>query len=136
MTVGMATIAGAVMAGFAAMGISLKYLITASFMGAPGGLLMAKILEPETDYRDPQLGGVQYSDEAKPVNIFEAAANGAATAQTRSTANAQPGADPPVSDWWKISASAVDGSSLATACIPDGSSSSGMIMPLISNNTM
>ena len=47
------------------------------FMGAPGGLLMAKILEPETDYRDPQLGGVQYSDEAKPVNIFEAAANGA-----------------------------------------------------------
>jgi CNT family concentrative nucleoside transporter len=77
MTVGMATIAGAVMAGFAAMGISLKYLITASFMGAPGGLLMAKILEPETDYRDPQLGGVQYSDEAKPVNIFEAAANGA-----------------------------------------------------------
>jgi concentrative nucleoside transporter, CNT family len=77
MTVGMATIAGAVMAGFAAMGVSLKYLITASFMGAPGGLLMAKIMEPETDYRDPQLGRVQYSDEAKPVNIFEAAANGA-----------------------------------------------------------
>jgi CNT family concentrative nucleoside transporter len=77
MTVGMATIAGAVMAGFAAMGVSLKYLITASFMGAPGGLLMAKIMEPETDYLDPQLGRLQYSDEAKPVNIFEAAANGA-----------------------------------------------------------
>ncbi len=77
MTVGMATIAGAVMAGFATMGVSLKYLITASFMGAPGGLLMAKILVPETDYRDPQLVHVQYSDDAKPVNIFEAAANGA-----------------------------------------------------------
>jgi concentrative nucleoside transporter, CNT family len=35
MTVGMATIAGAVMAGFAAMGNSLKYLITASFMARP-----------------------------------------------------------------------------------------------------
>jgi CNT family concentrative nucleoside transporter len=77
MTVGMATIAGAVMAGFAAMGVSLKYLLTASFMGAPGGLLMAKIIVPETDYRDPQLVHVAYSDESKPVNIFEAAANGA-----------------------------------------------------------
>jgi CNT family concentrative nucleoside transporter len=77
MTVGMATIAGAVMAGFAAMGVSLKFLITASFMGAPGGLLMAKIIMPETDYRDPKLDHVQYSDDAKPVNIFEAAANGA-----------------------------------------------------------
>ena len=77
MTVGMATIAGAVMAGFATMGVSLKYLLTASFMGAPGGLLMAKIIVPETEYRDPQLVHVQYSDDAKPVNIFEAAANGA-----------------------------------------------------------
>ncbi len=77
MTVGMATIAGAVMAGFARWASSLKYLITASFMGAPGGLLMAKILVPETDYRDPQLVHVQYSDDVKPVNIFEAAANGA-----------------------------------------------------------
>jgi CNT family concentrative nucleoside transporter len=65
------------MAGFAAMGVSLKYLLTASFMGAPGGLLMAKIIVPETDYRDPQLVHVAYSDESKPVNIFEAAANGA-----------------------------------------------------------
>jgi CNT family concentrative nucleoside transporter len=77
MTVGMATIAGAVMAGYAAMGISLKYLITASFMGAPGGLLMAKMLMPETNYRDPNLGAAQFSDTGKPVNIFEAIANGA-----------------------------------------------------------
>ncbi len=77
MTVGMATIAGAVMAGYAAMGISLKYLITASFMGAPGGLLMAKMLMPETDYRDPKLIDAQYGDTGKPVNIFEAIANGA-----------------------------------------------------------
>lgn len=42
MTGGCATIAGAVMMGYANMGIELKYLITASFMAAPGGLMMAK----------------------------------------------------------------------------------------------
>lgn len=77
MTAGMATIAGAVMAGYAAMGIDLKYLITASFMGAPGALLMAKIIIPETDYRDPDVGKAQYSETGRPVNVFEAIANGA-----------------------------------------------------------
>ena len=77
MTAGMATIAGAVMAAYAAMGIDLKYLITASFMGAPGALLMAKIIIPETDYRDPDLGKAQYSETGRPVNVFEAIANGA-----------------------------------------------------------
>jgi concentrative nucleoside transporter, CNT family len=77
MTVGMATIAGAVMAGYATMGVELKYLLTASFMGAPGGLLMAKMVMPETDYRDPKLVGAQYGDAAKPVNVFEAIGNGA-----------------------------------------------------------
>ena len=76
MSVGMATIAGAVMAGYAAMGVELKYLLTASFMGAPGGLLMAKILMPETDYRDPKLDDAQYSESGRPVNIFEAIGNG------------------------------------------------------------
>jgi len=77
MTAGMATIAGAVMAAYAAMGIDLKYLITASFMGAPGAVLMAKILVPETKYQDPKLEDAQYSDSGKPVNVFEAIANGA-----------------------------------------------------------
>jgi CNT family concentrative nucleoside transporter len=75
MTVGCATIAGAVMAGYAAMGIDLKYLITASFMGAPGGLLMAKIVLPETGQPVP-VEDVAY-DAARPINIFEAIANGA-----------------------------------------------------------
>jgi concentrative nucleoside transporter, CNT family len=77
MTVGMATIAGAVMAGYAAMGIDLRYLLTASFMGAPGGLLMAKLLMPETDYRDPKLDHAQYGEDHAPVNVFEAIGNGA-----------------------------------------------------------
>ena len=46
---GLASIAGSVMAGYAAMGVELKYLIAASFMAAPGGLLMAKIIIPETE---------------------------------------------------------------------------------------
>ncbi|MDP5041266.1 MAG: NupC/NupG family nucleoside CNT transporter, partial [Paraglaciecola sp.] len=40
---GLASIAGSVMAGYAGMGVEIKYLLAASFMAAPGGLLMAKI---------------------------------------------------------------------------------------------
>ena len=40
---GTASIAGSVMAGYAGMGVPLTYLIAASFMAAPAGLLFAKI---------------------------------------------------------------------------------------------
>ena len=82
MTGGCATIAGAVMAGYAAMGVDLKFLITASFMAAPGGLLMAKILMPETGHKDVKFDAENTGDEAKAVNIFEAIGNGAATGLT------------------------------------------------------
>ncbi len=82
MTGGCATIAGAVMAGYAAMGVDLDYLLTASFMAAPGGLLMAKIIKPETDHRDVKVTEVQSSDTAEAVNIFEAIGNGALTGLT------------------------------------------------------
>ncbi len=78
MTGGCATIAGAVMAGYAQMGVDLNFLLTASFMAAPGGLLMAKIIMPETDYREIQIDKVRGSDTAEAVNIFEAIGNGAA----------------------------------------------------------
>ena len=77
MTGGCATIAGAVMAGYASMGVDLGYLITASFMAAPGGLLMAKIMMPETVQRDLSDLEAAEAQEAKPVNIFEAVGNGA-----------------------------------------------------------
>ena len=78
MTGGCATIAGAVMMGYAQMGVELKYLITASFMAAPGGLMMAKILQPETaPHEDVPVDEVAEDD--KPVNIFEAIGNGAMT---------------------------------------------------------
>ncbi len=82
MTGGCATIAGAVMAGYAAMGVDLKFLITASFMAAPGGLLMAKILMPETGTKAESFDADNTGDEPQAVNIFEAIGNGAATGLT------------------------------------------------------
>ena len=79
MTGGCATIAGAVMMGYAQMGVELKYLITASFMAAPGGLMMAKILMPETEPHDKQPVPEAVAEEDEPVNIFEAIGNGAMT---------------------------------------------------------
>lgn len=74
---GLASIAGSVMAGYANMGVELKYLIAGSFMAAPGGLLFAKLMMPETgetsDLRQPEA-----TDEGeKPVNVLDAAAQGA-----------------------------------------------------------
>jgi CNT family concentrative nucleoside transporter len=73
---GMASIAGSVMAGYAALGIPLEYLLAASFMAAPGGLLMAKLLEPETDVPvRPERGEGPERDSY--VNLVDAAASGA-----------------------------------------------------------
>lgn len=71
---GLATVAGSVMAGYAAAGIEFKYLIAASFMAAPGGLMMAKLMVPETEEPRNDIADI---DEGRPVNIFDAAANGA-----------------------------------------------------------
>ena len=76
MTGGMAAISGAIMAAYAAMGINLGYLIAASFMAAPGGLLMAKIIKPETEHSELEIEHVQFSGPGKVVNIFEAVGNG------------------------------------------------------------
>ena len=45
---GLASVAGSVLAGYAAMGVELKYLLAACFMAAPAGLLYTKLLMPET----------------------------------------------------------------------------------------
>lgn len=77
MTVGLATVAGSVLAGYAALGISLDYLVAASFMSAPGALLMAKIIEPEIHTGEKvQDLHIKISYE-KHQNIIEAAASGA-----------------------------------------------------------
>jgi len=79
MTGGCATIAGGVMMAYATMGVELKYLITASFMAAPGGLLMAKILIPETEVPVGIEESNRAAEEDRPVNVFEAIGNGAMT---------------------------------------------------------
>ena len=47
MASGMAGVAGTILAAYASMGISIEYLLAASFMAAPGGILMAKIIMPD-----------------------------------------------------------------------------------------
>ncbi|KXI29262.1 NupC/NupG family nucleoside CNT transporter [Paraglaciecola hydrolytica] len=75
---GLASIAGSVMAGYAGMGVEIKYLLAASFMAAPGGLLMAKMLLPETNHFKNELTELEGQEE-KYANIFDAAASGAAS---------------------------------------------------------
>lgn len=75
---GMATVAGSVLAGYVALGVEMRYLLAASFMAAPGGLLMAKLLVPETERR------AAVAEDADPqvephVNLIDAAASGAAS---------------------------------------------------------
>ena len=76
---GLASIAGAVLAGYASMGVELKYLIAASFMAAPGGLLMAKIIKPETEQPKEAQTDVEFDEEDAPSNVIDAAAGGALT---------------------------------------------------------
>ncbi|MFC4293728.1 NupC/NupG family nucleoside CNT transporter [Novosphingobium tardum] len=47
MTVGMAGVAGTILAAYASMGIRIDYLVAAAFMSAPGGVLMAKMIMPD-----------------------------------------------------------------------------------------
>ncbi|EWH05536.1 transporter [Pseudoalteromonas lipolytica SCSIO 04301] len=74
---GLATVAGSVMAGYVTIGVELKYLIAASFMAAPGGFLMAKMIVPETETPKEDLADLDVQEE-KPVNVIDAAASGAA----------------------------------------------------------
>lgn len=77
---GLASVAGSILAGYAGLGIELKYLIAASFMAAPGGLLMAKIICPETEHDKIITEAIDYDDNnEKPSNVIDAAASGAAS---------------------------------------------------------
>lgn len=82
MSVGMAGVAGTILAAYAAMGIRIDYLLAAAFMSAPGGILMAKIIMPD-DPADKSSEAVmpldvEYEDE-RPANVIMAAAMGAQT---------------------------------------------------------
>ncbi|WP_334469298.1 NupC/NupG family nucleoside CNT transporter [Arsenophonus sp. PmNCSU2021_1] len=77
---GLASVAGSVLAGYAQMGVPMEYLIAASFMAAPGGLLFAKLMVPETEKTHDAVNMVSVaSGEERPVNIIDAAATGASS---------------------------------------------------------
>ena len=94
MTSGMAGVAGTILAAYASMGIRIDYLLAASFMAAPGGILMAKIIMPdrvmppegelalgdqpgESGAGEPMPQATH--DEETPANLIMAAAQGAQT---------------------------------------------------------
>ncbi len=77
MTSGMASVAGAALAGYAGLGVKIEYLIAASFMAIPGGLLFAKLLYPSTEESQVRFDKFEF-EEKRPTNVIEAAAGGAA----------------------------------------------------------
>jgi CNT family concentrative nucleoside transporter len=106
MTSGMAGVAGTILAAYASMGIKIDYLLAASFMSAPGGILMAKLMMPDTvspkkldeeiELSEARISGKGPAallpegtpgepmpdashDEERPANIIMAAAQGAQT---------------------------------------------------------
>jgi CNT family concentrative nucleoside transporter len=88
MTSGMAGVAGTILAAYAAMGVKIDYLLAASFMSAPGGILMAKLMMPDpralrsgVSLEAEEDAAIAIADvheaEERPANIIQAAAEGA-----------------------------------------------------------
>ena len=75
MTGGLASVAGSVLVGYALLGVPLEYLLAASFMAAPAGLILAKIILPETE--DTHIKEYKMEKDSDSVNVIDAAARGA-----------------------------------------------------------
>jgi CNT family concentrative nucleoside transporter len=75
MTAGMAHVSGSIMAAYIAFGVEARHLLTAVIMTAPGTIMMAKLMEPETE--EPRTrGNVQIEIPKTDVNIVDAASRG------------------------------------------------------------
>jgi CNT family concentrative nucleoside transporter len=75
---GMATVSGSVLGGYAAAGVDMRYLIAASFMAAPAGLMMAKLIKPGAS--DDSSDNFDVHEEIlanRSGNVIDAAATGA-----------------------------------------------------------
>ena len=75
MTSGMAHISGAIMVAYIAFGVEARHLLTAVIMTAPGTIMMAKLLEPETE-RPETFGTVKIDLPRPDPNVVGAAARG------------------------------------------------------------
>lgn len=73
---GMACVSGAVLGGYAMLGVPIEYLLAAAFMGAPAGLLFAKILVPQTEAVNTS-EEIQMVKDEESRNIIDAASRGA-----------------------------------------------------------
>ncbi|MFS0557839.1 NupC/NupG family nucleoside CNT transporter [Brevibacillus sp. 179-C9.3 HS] len=76
MTGGLACVSGSVIGGYAMLGVPIEYLLAAAFMGAPGGLLLAKIMMPETE-QPHRIERVEVMKDTESRNVIDAAARGA-----------------------------------------------------------
>ncbi len=75
---GMATVSGSVLGGYAAAGVDMRYLIAASFMAAPAGLMMAKLIKPESSDVSSDDSDIHEDILAhRAANVIDAAATGA-----------------------------------------------------------
>lgn len=72
---GLASVAGSVLIGYSMMGVPIEYLLTASFMCAPAGLLMAKMIMPETE--KSQIEDADIAKDKESANAIDAIARGA-----------------------------------------------------------
>jgi concentrative nucleoside transporter, CNT family len=75
MTSGMAHISGGIMAAYILFGIEAKHLLTAVIMTAPGTIMMAKMLVPETEVPET-MGKVKLVIDQSDVNVIDAAGRG------------------------------------------------------------
>ncbi|HKW55719.1 MAG TPA: nucleoside transporter C-terminal domain-containing protein [Candidatus Acidoferrum sp.] len=75
MTSGMAHVSGGIMAAYIAFGIKAEHLLTAVIMTAPGTLLMAKMLVPETE-QPLTAGRVEMPEMEKESNFLGAISRG------------------------------------------------------------
>jgi CNT family concentrative nucleoside transporter len=75
MTAGMAHIAGSVFGAYVLFGAEARHLLTAVMMTAPGTIVLAKMLVPETGIPKTS-GNVKLTEENKPINLLDAASRG------------------------------------------------------------
>jgi CNT family concentrative nucleoside transporter len=75
MTSGMAHISGGIMAAYILFGVEAKHLLTAVIMTAPGTIMMAKMMVPETE-TPKTMGSVKLEVERTDVNVIDAAGRG------------------------------------------------------------
>ncbi|MCU1342776.1 MAG: nucleoside:Na+ symporter, concentrative nucleoside transporter family [Candidatus Acidoferrum typicum] len=75
MTSGMAHVSGGIMAAYIAFGVEARHLLTAVIMTAPGTIMMAKMLVPETG-QPKTMGTVHMENVERDTNFLAAVARG------------------------------------------------------------